>query len=302
MNEAASQIVDQMQAVAPAQVPTTQTPDPAAAKPEDKVSSKINILIQREQQALARERAAKAKETELEGTLARIKEFDSVKSNPKKALELLGLDYDQLTQSLLNDGTIPPEVHIKKLEEKFDAFKTEQQKADDQRLEDRKKEAEENEQKAITGFKGQINQYLSDNSARYELIAFESQQDLVFDVIDEHYNRTLKAKMEELAQVGEETSSAVGKVMSVSEAADKVELYLEQKYDKAKALKKVNSLWAAVPKETVMQAVKQETKTPQKPQTLTNNLSASAQTPRKGPLTDEERVQKAIAYAKSLRT
>ncbi len=292
MNEAVNQILDQKPAeetpVDPAQTTATPAQD-LQSKPDDRVSSKMEVLIKREQAAIARERAAKDKETEIESKLKLIADFESAKGNSKKALELLGLDYNQLTQSIVRDGEIPPEVQIQRIEEKFDQFKSDKEAEAKARAEDAKKAAEENEQKTIANFKVGINQYLNDNASRYEYISFEAQQDLVFDVIDTHYNRTI------------DPETGTGKVLSIAEAADKVEQFLEQKYLKAKDLNKTKSLWGAVPKDAFKQAAKPEQKVSQPPKTLTNNLTATQTKPRVKTLTDEDRVQKAIAYAQSLR-
>lgn len=300
----ASQILDAVAEPAVATPDTnTQTEAPALARSEDKVSSKIDILIKREQQALARERFAKQKEQELEAKLKRIEEFESARENPDKALEMLGLTYDQLTQTKLNDGAIPPEVHVKKLEEKFDALKNAQEQAEQRRHEQAQKQAQDNEQKAISNFKSEINQYITDNIARYELINFDGEQETVFEVIDTYYNRTQKDHAKKLAENGEDISQAVGKVLSITEACDKVEAYLEGKYNKAKDMNKIKTLWSSIPKSTQEKIVKQEQRPTNKPQTLTNNLSASASAPRSpGIMSDEERVQKALAYARSLRS
>lgn len=261
-------------------------------KPDDKVSSRIGALIQREQSALARERQAKAREVEVESKLAKFAEFESVKTNPKKALELLGLNYDELTRSILSDGELPPDVKIKKVEDKFDAYKREQESKAEEFQKEQLRQAEARENQVVTNFKSEITTYLTDNIQRYELIDFEAQQDLVFEVIDEHYNRTINP----------ETGS--GKVMSIAEAADKVEQHLEQKYNKSKGLAKVKALWETVPKAAQVDAVKAASQSPQRlpPKTLTNQLASSPSLPRKVPISDEERVQKAIAYARGLRT
>lgn len=263
--------------------------DPLLPK-EDRISSKLELLIRREQAAVARERAAKEKELELEEKLKRIEEFESSKGNSKKALELLGLNYDELTKSMLSDGNIPPEVQIKKMDEKFNRFVEEQKRAELQREEDAKRAAAEREGRAIDNFKTEINTYLKDNAAKYELIHFEGQEDLVYEVIDEHYKRTLDEK------------TGIGKVMSIEEAAEKVEQHLTDKYDKSRNINKVKQLWAAGPK-AVQSAIEQIKKAQQQPQqkTLTNQAAASQQKPRTKPLTDEERVQRAIAYARGLR-
>jgi hypothetical protein len=284
MSTEAAQILDQTQAPAPVATPTattSATPEEVKEQPDERMASKLEMLLKREQQALERERLAKERERDVDGRFKRVEEFESIKTNPKKALELLGLSYDELTQAMLADGSIPPEVQIRRLDEKLEQFKSEQQKAEELRIENEKKLARENEERIITNFKGEISQYIKDNVSRYELTAFEEQQDLVFDVIDEHYNRTQK-------------------VMTIQEAADKVELYLEQKETKRKELSKIKTIWGMLPPPAQKQ-VQAQIQT-QKPKTLTNNLTASPPAPiKRVPISDEERVQRAIAFAKGLR-
>ncbi len=298
--EVVNQIVDQMQAPPPSEAPQAaevldnkESPtlkETKAPQRDEKISGRLEVLIRREQAALNRERAADGKLKELEAKLKRIEEFEGAKGNSKKALELLGLDYSQLTESLMKDGEIPPEVRIKEIESKFDAFKDEKQKEKEAQELRAKEYQEAQTQRVIENFKGEITTYLSDNKTRYELIEFEGEQDLVFQVIDEHYNRTLNP------------DTGVGKVMSIAEAADKVEEHLEKKYNDSKKLSKVQTLWSAVPRGTLADAVKAETKRPsQKPQTLTNQMASHSTPQRKTVLTDDERIQKAIAYAKGLR-
>lgn len=295
----AGQILD---SEVPVQIPDTQKQEPnkaegstdgTQAKGDDKVSSRLEVLIRREQAARLAEQAAKQKEQELEAKLAQIREFEGVKTNPKLALEKLGMNYDELTQTMLKDGEVPPSVEIKRLRDELEQFKSGQKQKEDTHLEEQKRAAQAQEQRAISGFKTEINTYLTDNKARYELIDFEGEQDLVFQVIDEHYNRTMN------------TETGVGKVLSIAEAADKVEKHLETKYDKAKQVSKVKTIWSAIPKglqsEMAKQLMKPENKTGQPPKTLTNTLTATPQKPRTTPLTDDERIRKAVAYARSLR-
>lgn len=285
-------------------VSTDAAPNPT--KVDDKISSRMDILIRREQNAVARERLAKQKEAELESKLAKIAEFESAKDSPDKALGLLGLSYDELTRAKLNDGQLTPEVQIKKVEDKFEAYRKTQEAAELKRTEEYKQEQQRQiqaqEAKAIEGFKSEIGTYLKDNSSRYEFIQFENQQELVYDVVDEHYNRTLAAAQKSFDSGDIPIEKVIGKVMSISEAADKVEQWLEQKYHKAGSLNKTKSLWGAMPKGTAQETIaKAGITNRQPPKTLTNELSASQTPPRKSAMTDEERVQKAIAYAKSLR-
>lgn len=306
----AAQILDQ-----PAPAPAIQKDMGGAIKDEgtppahEKVSSKLEVLIKREQAALFRERLAKQKEAELEAKMQafqekerEIQEFQKAKGNSKEALKHLGLTYDELTRAELADGQIPPEVQIKKIEEKFDAFKSQKEQEEKARQDEAERQARAQEQKAIDTFKVEINSYLTDNKDRYEFINFEGEQQLVFDVVDEHYNRTLYLAQRDFQAGKISQDQVIGKVMSIKEAADKVEEHLEKKYNKAKELNKTKALWGSVPKAPLQEALKPQTNKPQPSKTLTNQLSAKVQTPTVNRMiTDEERVQKAIAYARGLR-
>lgn len=317
MTEAA-QILD---AKEPVQEPTQNlgegaaTDGPPQPTQDNRVSGKLEILIKREQQALARERQAKEREASLEAKIkaieereGRLNEFELKKKNPKEALSLLGLTYDEITQAQLNDGELPPQVEIKKLREEIEAYKSAQKQEKDHETEralaQAKSQAEAQEQKAIESFKSEIGQYLTDNSARYELIQYEANQDLVYDVVDEYYTRT-QALAQKRFDDGEITQDqVVGKVMTIKEAADKVEEFLEQKYNKSRELSKVKALWGAIPKDIQNKLAKPEINKPNQtpPKTLTNQLSARPSAPKQTKvLSDQERVQKAIAYARGLR-
>lgn len=289
MSIEAGQIVDEMQTqAAPPSAPELTNAEPVkteapAPRPDDRMSGKLEMLIKREQQALMKERQVKDLEMTLQEKLKLIQEFEEAKKgNSKKALELLGLNYDQLSQSILQDGAIPAEVGIKKLEDKIGELER-QRELDRQREEDTKKNLQaQAETKAIQDFKTEIKTYLSDNTARYELISFEEQEELVFDVIDEHYKRTL------------DQDTGIGKVLSIKEAADKVEEFLEKKYDKAKQVSKVKTLWGAIPPKTQDALTKQVTFKVNQPKTLTNNMSANP-SPKAPPRSEEERVKGILA-------
>lgn len=269
---------------------TDVQPPPAQKEPQkEALSPKLAVLIEREKQALSRERMAKAQEEKLREQLKKIQEFEQVKTDPKKALETLGLSYDQLTQTILKDGEVPPQVEIQRLREELEQYKAQIKQEKDQELEARKKQVNEQEQKAVTDYKQEIHQFLKDNSARYELIDFENAQDLVFEVIDEHYNRTMN------------TETGVGQIMSIAEASDKVEEHLEKKYLAAKEKNKVKAFWGAIPKPVQTKIEKQAFLSQKPPQTLSNNLTPGMQKKAPPPRSDSERVAKALAWLEAQR-
>lgn len=257
-------------------------PQPSTPVPkEESISPKLAVLMERERQAVSRERMARAQEEKLKERLRKVEEFESVKTDPKKALDFLGLSYDQLTQSILKDGETPPSVEIQRLRDELDQYKNQLKQEKDLEVEKRKEHVLQAESKAVSDFKTEITDYLKNNTARYELIDFEGANDLVYDVIDEHYNRTI------------DPNTGVGKVMSITEASDKVEEHLEKKYLAAKDKNKVKAFWSNMPKGIQEQLKKQEALS-QPPKTLTNNLGPRV-SEKQTRLPEDKRIQQIVA-------
>lgn len=267
----------------------------AAPKVEEKVSNKLQVLMQREKAAVEREKAAKsaeekatAREQALTAREAKITEFEKLKEkDPMKALELLGLNYQELTTVALADGNVTPELQIKKVDDKLNSYLKSQEDEKRRQVEDAAKSAKAQEEQATVDFKKEIDTFVTDNSTKYQLTQFEGQQSLVFDVIEEHYNKTM------------DVNTGVGKIMSITEAADKVEAYLEKRNEERLKLDKVKAKLSPQQSKPV---VKQEDRPVHKQmRTLTNNQSATATRPTTHVVTDDERIAKAVAYAKGLR-
>ncbi len=309
MSEAVQSIVNEP-SKAPIQSDTIDSKEPVGvgsmdgaaplSNKDEKVSSRLEMLIRREQQAIARERIAKAQEqessrlrAELETERAKIARFNSIKTNPKLALEELGMTYDEITKAMLADGEMPPEVGLKKLQNEIDGLKSEREQEKIRQQEQAKLYAQGQETQAVENFKGEINTYVADNASRYELISFDGRQDEVYELIDAHYTRTQSAHAKELELSGDDPSKAVGKVMKIAEAADKIEEYYEKREQEKKKLAKLQTIWGAVPKESLARAVSeargQEIKKPSPPKTLTNNLSAQGLKPASSRPKDEDR-------------
>lgn len=286
---------------------------PPASNKDDKVSSRLEMLIRREQQAIARERIAKAQEqeslrvrSELETERAKIARFNSIKTNPKLALEELGLTYDEITKAFLSDGELPPEVGMKKLQSEIDGLKQERETDKQKQQEQAKLMAQAQEVQAVDNFKGEISTYVSDNANRYELINFDSRQDEVYELIDAHYTKTQLAHAKELELDGLDPSTAVGKVMKIAEAADKIEEYYEKREQEKKKLAKLQTIWGSVPKESLAKAVSeargQDIKKQTAPKTLTNTSSAQGLKPSTSrPKDEDKRVADIIAKWKASR-
>ena len=288
MSTEAGEILDATQVQATPEPSVQGTPE---AKPQDqvqdpKLASRLEILMRREQGILSKEKSLKDYEATLQEKLKLIERFEEAKKgNSKEALSLLGMDYNQLSQSILNDGSIPPEVHIKKLEDKISEFERLRQTDEERREQEKIQLQQQAETKAVTDFKSEITTYVTDNKTRYELTHFEygdEAGEIIYDVVDEHYKRTLNP----------ETGS--GKVLSLKEAADKVEEFLEKKYVKAKEAEKIKALWGAIPKNTQDTLAKQLQNKSQPPKTLTNNMSPAPSVKTARP-PEDQRVQQIVA-------
>lgn len=300
-----------LDSTAPQTTPETEVAVDASAalQPPEKVSQTLSVLLQREKKALEMERRAKQRELEAETKYSslserekRVQEFESLKStNPMKALELLGLSYKDLTELAMNDGEVPDSVQVRKLKEEFEAFKKAQEDGSRQAIEIERRTSEQRETKILEDFKSSIQKTVEADSKKWELINFDGQSSMVFDIIDAHYNRTLNPE------------TGIGEIMSTEDAADRVEKWLrETKYAKAHEVDFFKSKFQSSPTEARASnsgargpsELKFETKPHpgyQAPRTLTNQLSATPAKPPTGMLTDDQRVAKAIAYARGLR-
>lgn len=300
MNEAVNQILEASQEAPPPEIPADK-PTQASPIKDERLTGKLDLLLKREGFLVERDKDIKRRESdlqakvqELEAKLARVNEFESAKGNSKKALELLGLDYNQLTESILKDGEIPPSVEIQKLRDEFYEHRKAQEESSRLNQEREAQDAKQKEEAALAKrdqeFREEIVSLLKKDPERYQYTLFEQQEDLVYELIDEHYRRTL------------DEATGKGEIMLTEKAADLVEKHLEDKYNKAKDLSKTKALWGNVPKEAQQKIVEQHKRQiGQPPKTLTNQLSATPSQPKPKVITDEERVQKAIAYAKGLR-
>lgn len=270
------------------------TPEPPKPKLEDKESQKFAALARKERAIQAEKAKVEARFKELEGKEAKIKAFEAASSNKdySKAAEILGLSYEEWTNYILNENKPTPELEVKGVRKELEDLK--------KNLQDERKLAEDKEKKAaqdkynevMEQFKGEVSNYLLTHQDRYELIHLTGTQDVVTAVIEQHFQNTAK--------------TGKPKVMTIEEASNLVEADLEVKARKAAATKKLQAKGTAdntSPKES---ASKQDSKSPEKastdrpnstPQfrTLNNNLTSTSAPAQKGPMSDEDRIKKALA-------
>ena len=112
------------------------------------------------------------------------------------------------------------------------------------------------------GFVGEINSFVNENRNDFEYVAHNEATDVVYDVIEEHYNET-------------------GRILDIKEAVQAVESYLEEEAEKLLNLGKVKNR---------LTSLRDEYEPPQRQSqtTLSNAHSAQANERVARKLSDEE--------------
>ena len=186
-----------------------------------------------------------------------------IRANPLKALEELGLDYDKLTELALNDGRLTPDMQMKLMREELENDYKDKFNSLEERLNAKEKMEEEAKYDAVKqGFVGEINSFINENKSDFEYVAHNDATDVVYDVIEEHYNET-------------------GRILDIKEAVQAVESYLEEEAEKLLNLGKVKNR---------LTSLRDEYEPPQRQSqtTLSNAHSAQANERVARKLSDEE--------------
>jgi hypothetical protein len=240
----------------------------AATPPkEEPLSAKFSALAKKEKAIVEQTRAnktAEAKLAEREAAIsareAKIKESEALwDTDVFKALELRGYDYNKLTMMQLDGKTAVPETDPVKIAKKtIEDFKKEQAQAKADKEAADKKTADELAAKqksdleaAWEAYNTEVNEFIESNKDTYELITTYAQQSLIAETVDEFYKKNKR-------------------VLSVKEASDMVEAYLESEAEKALNTKKISGKVKTAP------AQKKEEEAPRITKTLNNNMQPTS--------------------------
>lgn len=240
---------------------------------EDKVApqtssedSKFALLAKKEKQLLGlkldlqkREEALKARDEEYSKSYI---SKSKLMEDPLGQLKASGLDYNKLTEMMLNQPQVDPTIQKLMDENKYIKDEVQQFK---QTYEDSQKKAYEDAKRQI---KDEVD-YLVGNDSTFETIKESGAQDAVVELIEQTYNTQ-------------------GKLLSVEEASREIEEYLVQDFLKKSKLTKIQNLLkppALEEKKTLPSDMKNVAQSPAPvPKTLTNSMSNSTR-----PLTARER-------------
>lgn len=266
--------------VAPVESAPTETaaPEPAPAPQEDPdFVRRFNALARKEREIRQKEQVFKEQMGEYE---AYRKERELLKNNPLDFLEKNGWKFNDLAEYVLNDQKKTPDMQVSELQKRIDQLEAER-KAE---LETKQRsEQEKQNQAAINNFKEKIKTSITENNETYELINHFGEYDLVYEVISNYYANN-------------------GQILDVDKAAQEVENYLEQQFEKAAATNKFKkrynlgeNLGQDQQKPSFADQVAKQMSTP--PPTLTNDYVANSPSPQSGEpisyLSDEESKAKA---------
>lgn len=260
-------------------------PQKVEEKAEQDYSSRFAALSRREKQLIEKERKLKEIESKYKDNDSNYQSWEEkkqkFKSNPDAIFDEIGMSFDEMINFKLGlnkqeDQPLSPDDLYKKLKADLEADLSAKEKAKLEEQEKLQKEREQQENaQTIENFKSELVDTIKKNADKYELINYQGNYDLVFDVIEQYF-----AEHEEL--------------LTVDQAADHVESYLESLVDGATKLKKFQSKYASkVESQPSNDASKTNFGEDKMPKTLSNALNSQSSSFNEQPLSLEESKRKA---------
>jgi hypothetical protein len=253
-------------------------PEPVAEKPAAPPrADRFAVLARKEQELLRKQQAFKQQQGLLAQQAEELRAFKEMKRqaalNPLEALKSLGLDYDSVTQYVLNDNKPTPDAEVRTLRQELEEFKR-SAREEQERILQQQREMQQSEQQAIIeNFREEVSEYVSQHAETYELTNLYGGANLVYGVIEAHFGET-------------------GKVLSLPEAAKLVEEHYEELARKAQATKK----FAVTQQKVASTQGQTAAPAPRLAPTLSNDLSASAVSAApKSQRSDADRIAAALA-------
>ena len=239
------------------------------------LAKKEAAIVRQRHELRAQMEAMTSQRSEMEKLRAEIDEVKgrkaSYRSNPLAALEDAGLSYKELTDFILNNNTVSTESQIKALQDKISEVENARQRDHQEREEHSKRQAAEREVQVIAEFKNEISNFISSKKDDYELTNLYESSDLVYDTVEAYFEKT-------------------SKVLSIPEACQLVETYLEKQVEKSLQTKKLGSRFQKPAEESIAKS------DPQAPRRTLNNQNYTSSTPSMvSPKVENDRMTRALA-------
>jgi hypothetical protein len=270
-----------------AQTPDLQDQSPVHEQGEPQNQIKDNEFSSRFAALSRKEKFLRDQQNELKSQSEEVKALKDlqakIKENPLSVLEQYNISMDDLIAASLGDQTPEPTVEnqVEALRKQIEDDKAARQKE----IEDAKLKEEEEYQnsidEAITAHKLKIDSHLSENASKYELINLQGAQDLVWEVTEAYFDAN------------------DGEVLTPEQAADKVEVYLEQQIQKALELERFNKKPSTDEQKSAFAVEQLNTAIQNKSHTLTSeNVQAASPSDRQVSSDIEESKRRAAALLK----
>lgn len=272
--------MEEQQEAPPAEVVEEAVEEAVAEATEEQPAVEEKPDFSRQFGAIARrERDLRQRESRMKEMEARFSEVDGHKNeysgiqelaskNPYEAMKKLGIDYDALTQQVINEGEPTADQQLRLENE---TLRARLDKLEGAYQEEHKQREQVQAQAARNKLIDNVKQFV-DDGGDYEFVQSNDAYGLVAEVMQQHYIRTKE-------------------IMEYSEAAKMVEGHFESEAQRYLGSKKLQDKWqAASQKEPEQKATSEaEPAKSSRPKTLSNENTAKKTEPSSGVLESKEK-------------
>ena len=278
--------MEEQQEAPPAEVVEEAVEEAVAEATEEQPAVEERPDFSRQFSAIARrERELRQRESRMKEMEARFSEVegyqneysgiqDLARKNPYEAMKKLGIDYDALTQQVINEGEPTADQQLRLENE---ALRARLDKLEGAYNEEHKQREQAQAQAARNKLIDNVRQFV-DDGGDYEFIQSNDAYGLVAEVMQQHYIRTKE-------------------IMEYSEAAKMVEGHFESEAERYLGSKKLQDKWRATSQKEPEQKATSEAEPAKssRPKTLSNENTAKKTEPSSGVLESKEKSLERVA-------
>jgi len=266
------------------------TPKVEPKQEEIDYSSRFAALSRREKQLIEREKRLKDVEVKAKDSDSKLQSWETrkaeLKKNPDLIFEEIGMSFEDLVsfklgvQEEAEKKNLDPNELYKKIKADLEAeLQNKFKEKEDSELKAKEEAEIQKSAQIIESFKKDIEDTIKSQTDKYEIINYQGDYNLVYEVIENYFNEH-------------------NEVLPLEEAANHVESYLEELVEGATKLKKIQSKFAPkveTPTQPTSKASEISKAIDNTPKTLSNSLQSSSSTSLSGPIDIEESKRRAAA-------
>lgn len=224
------QIVTKVTEAKEAEVKEESVAEPLIAAPLEDAATKPEALSPKLAQIKEQQRKLAEKEKSLLEREKTVSDKESLKKaireKPIQTLTELGVSFQELAEAIVKDegGGVPKDSGTLALE-KAEELQAELARRDEAEKKGREQAEEQYVRRVYADYKNRLNSFVEGNKETYEYVHALGAQDLVFNIVEEYYNKH-------------------GVVPDMDKAAEAAEKYLESRAEQASKLNKFKSKFA----------------------------------------------------------